>query len=67
MINLGSPDSTDIPDVKRYLDEIFKMKGYDKLLDKVRKDEMCLFPIELIGIIIDNTNMNEFGYLMFCH
>ena len=21
MINLGSPDSTDIPDVKRYLDE----------------------------------------------
>ena len=41
--------------VKRYLDEIFKMKGYNKLLDKVREDEMCFFPISLIGINWDET------------
>ena len=29
MINLGSPDSTSIPDVKRYLDEL-QANSFDK-------------------------------------
>ena len=41
--------------VRQYLDEIFEMKGYDKLLEKVRNDEMCLFPISLIGVNWDKT------------
>ena len=35
MINLGSPDSTDIPDVKRYFDEYLmhdKVIEYNKFL-----------------------------------
>eukprot|EP01084_Bolivina_argentea_P102368 183399_1 len=32
------------------LNEIFEVKGYDKLLDKLQKDQMCFFPISLIGV-----------------
>ena len=41
---------SELQKVQKYLDEIFKMKGYDKLLQKVKKDEMCLFPVYIIGI-----------------
>ena len=47
---------SELDKVKKYLDEIFKIKGYDKLLPKVRNDEMCLFPIAVFGINWDVDN-----------
>eukprot|EP01084_Bolivina_argentea_P110877 197933_1 len=36
--------------VKEYLNKIFDIKGYNKLIQKMKQDEMCFFPITLIGI-----------------
>ena len=44
---------SELDKVKKYLDEIFEMKGYNKMIDKLRKDEMCLFPVSLVGINMD--------------
>ena len=41
--------------VKRYLDEIFEMKGYDKLHQKMKDDGMCLFPVLLVGVNLDKV------------
>eukprot|EP01084_Bolivina_argentea_P142867 250946_1 len=42
------PDSLDKS--KKYLNQIFTIKGYDKLLETMKHDHMCFFPITLIGI-----------------
>ena len=47
MINLGSPDSTSIPDVKKYLDEF--------LMDKRVIGKSYLFRWILVKLIILNT------------
>ena len=47
MINLGSPDSTSIPDVKKYLDEF--------LMDKSVIGKSYLFRWILVKLIILNT------------
>ena len=44
---------SELDKVKKYLDEIFEMKGYNKMIDKLRRDEMCLFPVSLVGINMD--------------
>ena len=36
--------------IKIWLNKIFKIKGYDKLLDTMKQDGMCFFPITLMGI-----------------
>ena len=36
--------------IKIWLDKIFIIKGYDKLLDTMENDGMCFFPITLMGI-----------------
>ena len=52
---------SELQKVQKYLDEIFEMKGYDKLLQTVKNDEMCLFPVYIIGINwdIDGDKMDQ--------
>eukprot|EP01084_Bolivina_argentea_P162826 283315_1 len=46
--------------IRTYLDEIFMLKEYDKLLDEFKQNRMCFFPVTLVGINLDlikkNTN-----------
>eukprot|EP01084_Bolivina_argentea_P151436 264308_1 len=42
--------------IKNHLDIIYKIKGYDKLLSKLKIDQMCFFPVILLGINGDLTD-----------
>ena len=60
MINLGSPDSTSIPDVKKYLDEF--------LMDKRVIGKSYLFRWILVKLIILNIKFVKklyLGYLKY--
>ena len=59
MRNMESLEKT-----QKYIQRIFRVKGYNKELSKLKKDQMCTFPISLVGInwtasrqkIISNVN-----------
>ena len=43
-------DQDSLNKVKNYLDTIFGLKGYNKIKEKLKSDEMCFFPICIIGL-----------------
>lgn len=36
--------------IEFYLQKIFEIKGYDKMMKKMRRDQMCNFPVSIMGI-----------------
>ena len=43
-----------LEDTKKYIQRIFRVKGFDEELSKMKRDQMCTFPISLIGVNRDD-------------
>lgn len=50
MIVYDVRDQTELIKVRRYLDEIFELKGYNQFRKKLNENKLCFFPVTLIGI-----------------
>ena len=50
MIVYDMRDVQSLEKTKKYIQRIFRVRGYDETLSKMKRDEMCTFPISLVGI-----------------
>ena len=50
MIIYDMMDSDSLQKTKKYIDRIFKVRGYDQRLSEIKRDQMCSFPVSLVGL-----------------
>ena len=43
-------DAESLQKTKKYIDRIFRVRGYDQRLSVMKRDQMCSFPVSLVGL-----------------